>query len=330
MFGAGAVHGEDFAGVGEAGLVEDLFDEGLGGEVFGGVHQWQQVEFLDPDAVLAGDGAAKLDAFADNVFASFHNPLDHAGFAVIEVEAGVEVAVSGVEDVGDADVVLGGDGVDEVEHLWEFGAGDDAIVGDDGGGKAAHGSDALLSGRPELGALLGIGGFDKGEALVVLADRANGFHFLLDGSFVEAIAFDEEKGLGGFGELETEGGVDGVHDSAIHHLQRGGDGAPGDDFGDGLGGLADGLEGDEGGSDLGRDGGEFDPGFGDDSEEALGATDDAEEVVAGTLAMLAPNGQDFTLGVDHGDAEDVLDGDAVLEGVGSTGVFGDVAAEGAH
>ncbi len=58
MFGAGAVHGEDFAGVGEAGLVEDLFNEALGSEVFGGVHQWQQVEFLHTDSVFAGDGAA--------------------------------------------------------------------------------------------------------------------------------------------------------------------------------------------------------------------------------------------------------------------------------
>jgi hypothetical protein len=39
-------------------LVEDLFDEGLGGEVFGGVHEGEEVEFLDADAVLAGDGAA--------------------------------------------------------------------------------------------------------------------------------------------------------------------------------------------------------------------------------------------------------------------------------
>ncbi len=242
----------------------------------------------------------------------------------------MEVAVSGVEDVGDADVVLFGDGVDEVKHLWEFGAGDDAVVGDDGGGEATHGSDAFLAGGPELRSLLGVGGFDEGEALVFLADRADGLHFLLDRSFIEAIAFDEEEGLGGFGELETEGGVDGVHDSAIHHLERGRDGASGDDFGDGLGGLADGLEGDKGGSDFGRDGGEFDPSFGDDSEKALGAADDAEEVVAGTLAMLAPDCQDFALGVDHGDAEDVLDGDAVLEGVGSAGVFGDVATKGAH
>ena len=79
-----------------------------------------------------------------------------------------------------------------------------------------------------------------------------------------------------------------------------------------------------------RERGEFDPGFGDDSEEALGAADDAEEVVAGTLAVLAADGQDFALGVDHGDAEDVLNGDAVFESVGSAGVFGDVAAQGAH
>ena len=73
--------------------------------------------------------------------------------------------------------------------------------------------------------------------------------------------------------------------------------------------------------------GDADPDLRDDAERALAADDDPGQVVAGAVLSRAAGDHDRAVGQDHLDAEDVVDGYAVLEGVRAAGVGGDVAAD---
>src|SRR5262249_38258918 len=66
-----------------------------------------------------------------------------------------------------------------------------------------------------------------------------------------------------------------------------------------------------------------------DAEGPLGADDGAGEVVSGVVLAGAAGGDDAAVRQDDLDTENVIDGDAVLEGVRSAAVGGDVAADGA-
>ena len=65
----------------------------------------------------------------------------------------MQVAVAGVEDVGDAEADLGGHAGDFVQHAREGGAGDDAVLHDVVGRDAAHGGEGGFAALPDEGAL---------------------------------------------------------------------------------------------------------------------------------------------------------------------------------
>ena len=67
----------------------------------------------------------------------------------------------------------------------------------------------------------------------------------------------------------------------------------------------------------------------DDAERPLRADDDAGQIVAGVVLGRAAGAHDPAIGQHELDAEDVIDGDAVLERVRPAGVGGHVAADGA-
>ncbi len=70
-------------------------------------------------------------------------------------------------------------------------------------------------------------------------------------------------------------------------------------------------------------------GLRDDAERALGADDDAGEVVAGQVARGAAGPDDAAVRQHQLEAEDVVGRDAVGQAVRPAGVLGDVAADGA-
>ncbi len=59
------------------------------------------LDLLDADPVLAGDGAAQLDAGGENLVGGREHPLHLVGVVLVKKEDGVDVAVAGVKDVGD-------------------------------------------------------------------------------------------------------------------------------------------------------------------------------------------------------------------------------------
>ena len=69
--------------------------------------------------------------------------------------------------------------------------------------------------------------------------------------------------------------------------------------------------------------------FGDDAEQALRAGDDAEQIVARGIEMLATEPQNFAGDQHQFAAEHVVGGDAVFEAMHTAGIFRNVAADGA-
>ena len=75
---------------------------------------------------------------------------DLVGVALVEEHDRVQVAVAGMKDIGDAQLVPSADLGDGAQDLREFGAGDDAVLGDARRGEAAQGADGLLAGGPQV------------------------------------------------------------------------------------------------------------------------------------------------------------------------------------
>src|SRR4051794_36136671 len=103
---AAAAGGQDLAGVQpRIGVEEELQAadrlERLVAEQLG-----HQLIFLHADAVLAGDGAARLNAVGENLFAAGARLFEVARYARVEQDDGMHVAVAGMEDVADDQPVL--------------------------------------------------------------------------------------------------------------------------------------------------------------------------------------------------------------------------------
>jgi len=69
--------------------------------------------------VLAGDRAARVDAKTHDLLAQLQNALGRARFAVVEHQVRVQIAVPGVEYVGDGHVVALTSLVDAREYVWQ-------------------------------------------------------------------------------------------------------------------------------------------------------------------------------------------------------------------
>ena len=83
--------------------VEGAADQLHGVEVLVGVHPRHVLRLVHADAVLAGDRAAVLDAQVEDRAADLLGRLAGALDGVVEEHQRVQVAVAGVEDVGDPD-----------------------------------------------------------------------------------------------------------------------------------------------------------------------------------------------------------------------------------
>ena len=233
----------------------------------------------------------------------------------------MEVAVAGVEDVGDLDLVAGGDVVDLVEDVGEAGAGHDAVQDVVVGLDVAEAADGALAAGPKALAVRGFAGDADLAGLEALHDGLDGGALGVDlgGG---AVDFDDEDGFGVEGEAGVEDGFDGGDGLLVDHFEGGGDDAGLHDGADGVAGLADGVKDGEEGADGFGLGEQLDADLGDDADRALAADDAADEVVAGALAVGAADPLDLAVGGDELKAEDVVGGGAVGEAVGAAGVLG--------
>src|SRR6185312_6620960 len=104
--GAAMEFREDLAGIEQPVRVEGTFEALLMVEIDLVEHRWHQVALLDADAVLAGEHAAHLDAEAQDVRAEGFGALELAGIVGVVEDERVEIAVAGMEDIGNAQPML--------------------------------------------------------------------------------------------------------------------------------------------------------------------------------------------------------------------------------
>src|SRR5438105_3567140 len=97
---------EHLAGVEQALGVEGAFEPLLLVQIDLGEHRRHQVALLDADAVLAGQHAADLDAELQNVRAEFFGALELTRLVGVVEDERMQIAVAGVEDIGDAQLVV--------------------------------------------------------------------------------------------------------------------------------------------------------------------------------------------------------------------------------
>ena len=119
------------------------------GQVFGREELGHELHLLDADAVLAGDAAAEVDALVEDLVARQQDALHLLGVALVEQQDRVDVAVAGVKDVGDAQVVPLADVGDEPQDVRQLGARHDAVLRAVARAEPADRAEGLLAALPE-------------------------------------------------------------------------------------------------------------------------------------------------------------------------------------
>ena len=115
----------------------------------------------------------------------------------------------------------------------------------------------------------------------------------------------------------------------IHHLHPGRNNARADDLGDARSAILGRIEADEGSARALRPFQDTHGDFGDDAEKALGAGDDAEQIVAGGIEMPAAKPQNLACHQHQLTAENIVGGHAVFEAMHAAGILRDIAADAA-
>src|SRR5438874_2486873 len=99
--GAAVQSGKYFPGIEQASVIEGAFEALLLIEVGLGKHRRHQVALLDADAVLAGEHAANLNAELEDRGSELLGALELARHVGVIEDERMQVAVAGVEYVGD-------------------------------------------------------------------------------------------------------------------------------------------------------------------------------------------------------------------------------------
>ena len=146
--------GQDLVGVRATRRVERVAQPGLRVEVVGREHQRHGVALLEPDAVLAREHAAGVDARAQDLVAGVVHALPDPRLARVEHDQRVQVAVAGVEHVHHREPLLGArSSYDLAQHVDEPGARDDRVVQVVVGRDAGDRAERRLAALPEQRAL---------------------------------------------------------------------------------------------------------------------------------------------------------------------------------
>ena len=122
--------------------------------------------FLDPDAVLPGQDAARIERDPQDLGPGGMNPFEYTVDPGVEHQERMQVAVAGVEHVEHDHVVAVGDVVDLLEGVGKGATGNDGVVEVVVGGDLGDGAERGLAALPEQHALLvGLGEADVGGGI---------------------------------------------------------------------------------------------------------------------------------------------------------------------
>jgi hypothetical protein len=125
---AGARGREHLAGAAATFRIKRRLQPGHHQEIFGSKELGHEADFFHANAVLAGDAAAAADAFIQNLMTGRQHSPHLVGVALIEQQYGVNVAVAGMENVADANLMLGTDPLNLAENVRQLSSRDDAVL----------------------------------------------------------------------------------------------------------------------------------------------------------------------------------------------------------
>ena len=143
------------------------------------------------------------------------------------------------------------------------------------------------------------------------------------------VELDDQHGVGSR-EVRVDRGLSSADRERVHHLHRGGNDSRANHLGHGRPASVDRVERRQ--QRLHRFGAPQDSNGDarDDGERAFRSDDQAEQIRSRRIGELAAEVHELAVGQHRLDAEDVMDGEAVLQAVRAPRIFGDVAADGAH
>ena len=238
----------------------------------------------------------------------------------------MDVAVTGVEDVDDPQVVFPADLLDSRQDIGQASARHDAVLRAIAGAQPPDRTEGLLAAFPKLLPLLGrLRQTDlPGSALV--ANLRDACLLPIESGF-EPIDFDEQYGLGVEREAEVECLFDRFDNPLIHHLQRGRNDPRSNDAADRTGGVVHRVENAEHRAPSLRVGGQANPDLRHDPERPFAADECAEEIDPGRVFRRPAERHDLSIGEDDLRREHMVHGDAILERVGATGIGRYIATE---
>jgi hypothetical protein len=238
----------------------------------------------------------------------------------------VQVAVPGVEHVGDADPGRLRQLRDRAQHLRQGGAGDDAVLHDVVGADPPDRCERGLAALPDQRALRRVGGHAELERLVLAAQPLHLRELVLDldGRPVE---LDHQHRSGAGRVVAVHGGLGRLDRQRVHHLDRRRHDPRGDDRRRGGTGV---VGGGEPGQQRAHLLGVADQPDGDrrgHAQRALGADHRAQQVVARAVGGQPAQLDHVAVRRDQLGAEHVVGGEAVLQAVRAAGVLREVAAD---
>ena len=244
-----------------------------------------EIALLDADPVLAGEAAADLDAELEDFLAHEFGLFHLARLVGVEHHQRMQIAVARMEHVGDAEPLRFGDLVDALQHIGQL-AGRDRAVHADVIGHAARGAEGGFAALPDRGAL----GFRlrdlDGLRVERLGDGDDAAEHVVD-FLVGSLDLDDQHRL----DVERiacmgEGLAD-LDRRAVHIFKRHRNDAGGDDRRDAGARIVHALEAEQRRARAFGRAQDAHRRFGDDAELAFRPGDQAEQVVAAAIEVLA-------------------------------------------
>ena len=285
-----------------------------------------EVPLLNPHPVLARQNSAQSDAQPQDVGPERLRLPDLPRLVRVVQDERMEIAVSGMEHVGDAQAVPGGEVRDAAQRLGETAPRNRPVHAHVVRADGADGGERVLAARPEPQTLglaprdgdrirtRGPGDFrDPADERIHLAGRAVQF------------ADHQRSGVARIAAgLEVLRGDDG---RVVHHLHAARNDARGDDVGDAIRARLDAREREQQAAGRLGFGQQTDRDLGDHAQQALGTRHQTHEVVALGIEVLAAEPDQRAVHQHDLKTEDVVGGQAVLEAMDPAGVLADIAPD---
>src|SRR5581483_11375271 len=258
-----------------------------------------------------GHAAANLDALLQDLAAGCQHSPYLIGIPLIKQQDWMDVAVTSMEDIADADLVFLADPANRTENVRQLGPRHHAVLGTVTIGQPADGTKRLLARFPQqLPIRIAVGPADL-AGVVLFGNGLDALHVSTQpGS--QAVHFHDQHRAGIQGETKVKRCLHGLQDQVVEHLQRCRYDPSTNQVTDRVGGIIDGLEDPEERPVRFGIARYPHPYLGGDAEGALAADQDAGQIEAGIVLRRASRVYHLAIGQDKLQTEDMVDRNAVL------------------